>query len=762
SDHPSGADAASTDSMSDPEGHTLEAAAALHRAGRLDDAQAAYRSILQRQPNAPDPMHLLGVIALQQGRPRDAIGLISAAVALRPGVGTYHLNLASAMRAAGRVDDAIAEAERAIALDPATAPMGYHVAALAFLDGEQPADAAFCWERAIELDPGFAEAYVRLAETLPRIGRPADEIARAHHAAVAAARAMVARAHARADAHLLLGHALAAQGQAREAIESYRSAQRLEPDDLAVLLALATALRDAGQREQAIEVLAPAANTVASASDAHPNLINAQELFGRMLGESGRLLESAAVLRAALAHAPDRASLRAALATAHLALGEGDTAIADLREAVRLDPDHAATHSTLLYALHYSSAPTPQAVFDEHVAWARRFAEPLTVAAAGRGHANIRDPDRPLRIGILSSDLRDHTVGRMLEPILAAHDRAAFPIICYATLAADAQSERLRARASGWRDVSGRSDEEIAELIRQDAIDVLIDVGGHTAHNRLLVFARKPAPVQVSLFGYPGTTGMSAIDYRITDTWLDPPGEAGGGADALFTEELVRLPRPSWCYPPPSQDPPAEPIPVADLPMSRDEPLTFGCVNSLVKISAATAAVWRRILSESPDSRLLLVSSSAQTDYLSTLAQHHGLPLERLVVVPRIAGRAYWRLYDRIDVVLDPFPHTGGLTTCDSLWMGVPVVTLAGQTHVARQGVMLLNNVGLPDLVAQNVDEYSQIARDLGRDAARLKRLRHELRGRMTASPLCDGVTLAAELQRFFRDAWRRYCAPVK
>jgi predicted O-linked N-acetylglucosamine transferase (SPINDLY family) len=300
----------------------------------------------------------------------------------------------------------------------------------------------------------------------------------------------------------------------------------------------------------------------------------------------------------------------------------------------------------------------------------------------------------------------------------------------------------------GWRRIVSWSDQRLANQIREDQIDILIDLAGHTGtSDRLLLLARKPAPVQITQFGYPDTTGLLTMDYRITDELSDPPGTT----ERFYTEKLARLPRCAYCYHPTEPEPRIEARPA-------DQPIVFGSVNNVAKLSPPTLRTWGRILEAIPDARLAVLATSGDVERTARLLTSQGLDAARLQVLPRTPAARFLELFNLFDIALDPFPYNGGVTTCDALWMGVPVITLAGSTYVSRQGVSLLTNVGLPELVANSQDDYVAVATQLAADRDRLARLRATLRETIQKSPICDYSGYTAELQSLWREAWRAYC----
>jgi len=368
-------------------------------------------------------------------------------------------------------------------------------------------------------------------------------------------------------------------------------------------------------------------------------------------------------------------------------------------------------------------------------------------------HANVPDPARRLRIGYVSGDFQEHPVGRILQAVLPAHDPAQVEVFCYATRRCVGPiTERIAKAADAWRSVVHLSDEAAAELIRSDQIDVLVDLSGHTAQNRLLALARKPAPVQALWLGYFDTTGMASIDYLFADRYVCPPGD-----ERFYVEKVLRLPHSWFCYSPPDPSPEITP-----LPMLERGHVTFGCLNNLAKVTPDVVALWGEILGALPDARMCLKyfgfdDPQVREQYAAMFARH-GVAADRLTFLGRSPLGEHLATYDGVDVALDPFPYNGGITTLDALWMGAPVVSLAGSRFVGRMGLSILSNVGCPELVASSPDEYVRKAVELAGDPARLVELRASLRDRLAGSPLCDGPGFARGLEAAYRQMWGTWC----
>jgi predicted O-linked N-acetylglucosamine transferase (SPINDLY family) len=400
--------------------------------------------------------------------------------------------------------------------------------------------------------------------------------------------------------------------------------------------------------------------------------------------------------------------------------------------------------------MHYTPGFDAEALYAEARRWASAHAEALREQ---RGYANDRSPNRRLRIGYVSSDLRQHPVGFFFAPVFTHHDKQAFELICYAGVRhPDALTAQFRACADRWHEVTALTDEALAEQIRADRIDILVDLSGHTRGHRLLTFARKPAPVQVTAGGHYDTTGMTAIDYLISDRFHTPVG-----AERYFSETLIRLPHDYICYGPPDYAPA-----VAPPPLSREGQVTFGCFNNLAKVTPEVIALWAKILQALPGSRLRL--QTRELGDAATCARYHALFKDQGVAAScielqgHIPHRQLLAAYSEIDIALDPFPYSGGLTTCEALWMGVPVITLTGHCFAGRHSTSHLANVGLPELITTTPEAYVAVAIALAQDTDRLTTLRQDLRERLSTSPLCDAKGYTRALEAAYRGMWEKYC----
>ncbi len=460
----------------------------------------------------------------------------------------------------------------------------------------------------------------------------------------------------------------------------------------------------------------------------------------------GRLDEATDFCRRVVALAPQFADGYYNLGFSLFSGGMIEEALACYKKAVSLRPGFAEGHSIFLYSLPFHPIYTGDFILDMHQHW--DLTEARALAAGVRPHGNDRTPDRRLRIGFVSPNLRNHPIGRFIEPLFLNHDAAQFDFFAYADVPQpDSLSERLRAKCQTWHMTRGHSDAQLADLIRKDQIDILVDLNMHMEGSRLLAFARKPAPVEATYLAYAGTTGLAAMDYRISDEILDPADRP-----TPYSEATVRLPRCYWCYQAPAEA-------ASIIPVPRDH-VTFGCLNNFAKISPQALNAWGQLMQRVPGSRLLMLAPAGQSrQRVSDALGRHGVTSDRLEFVGQMPPASYFSTYRRMDVALDPFPYGGGTTTCDALWMGVPVITLRDRRAVGRGSASILTTLNLPQWIAESTEQYVQIAADLANDRATRREMTLSLRGRMEKSPLMDAAGYARALEEAFRTMWRQWCA---
>jgi predicted O-linked N-acetylglucosamine transferase (SPINDLY family) len=661
-----------------------------HRAGRLSEAERLYRAVLARDPDHSQAVFLLGMLATASGRLDDAVEMLTRATALAPGQAACHAELGEAYRRRGDVSAAIDSLLKAVAIDPG--PVGPVFTLGGLLHERGAASGALaCFRHASELEPN-----------LPGI----DE-------RIASARAAVSRAGAESEAAF----------------------------SAAALLALARPAAVKGRLEDAAAMLERAVHLSPRLTVAHGNL-------GLVNATRGRVREACANYRRALEIEPDSADTHHNLGNALLRGGLLDEAIASFRSAVRSNPNHASYHSDLVFHLHFHPDYDSQALLAEARDWERSHGAGLAMRPARR--ERDRAADRRLRIGYVSPNFRRHCQAFFMSPLLQHHDHQHFEIVCYSDVArADDWTERLLAYADRVQPVVGTSDADLAERIADDGIDILVDLTMHMAENRLPTFARKPAPVQVSWLAYPGTTGILAIDYRVTDPYLDPQeGDVGP-----YAERLLRLPDTFWCYDPLAVEA------VGPSPAPQRGHVAFGSLNNVLKVSEASIGLWTQVLRRVENSTLTLLAPAGDArDRTLALFEERGIERGRVRLLEYQSRQLYLATYRSIDIGLDTVPYNGHTTSLDALWMGVPVVTLVGATVVGRAGLCHAMNLGLPELVARTPEQFVSIAAGLAEDLDRLGSLRAGLRARMERSPLMDGARFTKSMEAAYRSVWRRWC----
>ena len=588
------------------------------------------------------------------------------AIELEPELALAHGNLASTLHAAGRIGEAIAAYDRAIALDPQDFKVQSN-RGVALQETDRTDMAIAAYRRALELNPDYVVAQRNLGVALHRAGR------------------------------------------AQEAIAACRRAIALGGDDAVAYSNLGMALQETGQRDQAIAALERAI-----ALD--PGYVESYNHLGNVLRKEGRLDEAIAAYRRAIALVPDYAYAHNNLGGVYKEQGRLDLALACLRQAVALKPDFAEAASNLLFDLHFHPDHDAQAILAEHRAWARQYAEPL--AAQIRPHANDRAPDRRLRVGFVSPDFRGHPVGQLLLPLFTHHDRGHAEFVAYSDVREPDATHR-QAQGPGRRLARHHRPERSAtwpSRIRADRIDILVDLSLHTANNRMLVFARKPAPVQVTMLGLPSTTGLATMDYRLTDPYLDPPGASDDAlhraidpaAPLLLVLSAGRRDRRRSATLPAAKNGCHLRLPES---VRQGQPAGAATLGEDPAVRARLATAAARAAGQSPRRRSAALSSRAASPAIASSSS------------PRSRLADYLTLYHDLICALDPFPYSGGTTTMDALWMGVPVITLAGRTAVGRGGVSILSNLGLPELIARTPEQYVAIAVALAGDPARLAAL---------------------------------------
>ena len=675
----------------------FDSAVQSHRAGQFDRAELLYRRVLEQTPEHGEAIFFLSMLLLSSERLQEACTLLERAVRIAPDNAFFLSSLGGVYGRLGRKREALGVLLMAISRSPDFAGAVFTLGVTFEGQGELPAAAA-CYERALELDPSLSQAEERLASVKVK--------QRALVATVTPARDP--ESDSPDELFAALGAQLRAAGAADHAAAWFRAALKLNPHSAYLHTTLGSIHSDARRFDEAIVEFR-------RALELDKTFHSARGCLDTALDEAGRHIEIEAVNR----------------------------------DAIALLPDDPIAHSVLVFNMMFWPHISASDILAEAQRWNARHARPL--AAKALSHHNDRSPERRLRIGYVSPDFRTHVLAHNTIPVLENHDHQRFEIFCYSSVTVpSAETARIRRCADVWREVAELDDAALSEVIRRDRIDILIDITMHMIGRRLLAFARRPAPIQMCWLAYPGTTGLETVDYRLSDPFLDPLD----GNTQVYSEETLRLPDTFWGY-----DPLTDVPEVSPLPALTNGRLTFGCLNHFRKVNDGVLRLWARVLNAVPDSRLLLLSPEGSVrDRMRSLFEEAGVMPERIEFVDRCARPDYLSKYQAIDICLDTFPYNGHTTSLDALWMGVPTVTLAGETVVGRAGLSQAMNLGLPELVATTPEQFVQAASSLASNLEHLSELRQTLRTRLQQSPIMDGARLTRNLESIFRDVWRRYC----
>ncbi|HTW95376.1 MAG TPA: tetratricopeptide repeat protein [Tepidisphaeraceae bacterium] len=609
-------------------------------------------------------------------------------------------------------------------------PVAWNILGIILMDKRDFTQSIDCFSRALELHPNSPDFLSNRALCFRAMGKIPQAIADLQQA--------IKINPNDAGAHLILGNTLAQAERFKDAAAAYEASLRINPNFTDAMLRLASLYQNLGRHEEAIELFRKVL-----AID--PACVNAHADLAASLNSLGKADQAIASLRKAIDLEPNRPQLWGNLASYLFGTGDIPASLTCNDRALAIDPRAARIHSAKIGAMHFHPDFSAKEIFDETRKWNSTHAAPL--ASAIRPHDNDRSPDRPLRIGYVSPDFRDHVVGWNALRLARGHHRDQFQVFCYSNdTVSDHVTALFRDTAVDWRSIANLSDDRAAQMIRDDRIDILVDLSLHTFGNRLLLFARKPAPVQVSYLGYCGSTGLDAIDYRLSDPHIDATE-----AEAQFhAGTTIRLPNCYWCYRPGRDD-----IQVSTLPAKKNGFVTLISLNNPAKISSATLDVWANTLAQVPQSRMIVYYPNC--DARRRVAER--LPQGRVEFVGGQQVANYLRTYHRADIALDTTPFNGGITTCDCLWMGLPIVTLSGRTSVGRAGKSIVSNIGQTQWIAATPDQFVQIAADLASDLSRLATLRASLRGMLRSSPVMDEPRFINDIESAFRQMWLRWLA---
>ncbi len=712
----------------------FERAVALHQQGRLDEAEGLYRSILNAVPNQADTLHHLGIVFAQRENHNESIKYFRRALKHNPRWPEVLSNMGNALRSLKRHSESIAAYRQALAIRPGFVDALYNLG-IALHDGARYDEAVDVLKEALAVRPHDAELFNLLGVSLSQLGRYEEAIGSLRNA-ISIRPDLVA-------AHSNLGNVLDGMNRSEEAIACHRAALELDSKFRDAHHNLANALRNLHRYDEAAESCRRAIELDPGYHKAHNNL-------GNIYAEQERYVEAMESFKRTLAIRPDYPEAHLGLGISLSALGRYEEAVSCFRRATALKKDYADAHSSLIFAFGFMPGIGFKEHADECRAWYERHGRSLGSRIGP--HGNEVDPSRKLRIGYVSSDFRQHSASAVFGPVIHRHDRSQYSVVLYSGVRVeDEASVAYRRSADLWRSTTGMSDEQLAERIRADRIDILVDLSAFSAGSRLLVFARKPAPIQVTGWGYAVSTGLATMDYHFSDPVAVPPE-----ARHHYTETVIDLP---CCvgFEPPQASPDESPAPSLS-----GEPVTFGCLNRLSKISDGAARLWCRLLEEMPKSRLLLkdrrLADPAERKRVADLFGAHGIEAQRLVLLPGTSQFEHLAAYGRVDVVLDPFPHTGGVSTLEALWMGVPVVTLLGRSFPARVSGAILSALGLSQWIGHNEDEYIAIAKEVAENTAERAARRASLRSLVRTSILCD-EQYCRSVEAAYRNMWIKYCA---
>ena len=784
----------------------LNQAVSLHQQGHLTQAEALYRQVLQTLPRQADALHLLGLLQASRGQVVEALALIGQAIEEEPGRTHYRcslgnlllgqgrlaeaeasyreasrldggsaeawINLGNAQQAQGKLVEAEDSYTRALPLQPNLAELYEYLGEVKQAQGKR-SEAEGCYRKATELKPDHAEAHRNLGDVLQSAGRLEEAVE-------SYAKAIGYRSD-HVEAYSNMGHALKELGRLAEAEASCREALRLRPDCVEALINLGNALQSAGRQEEAEA-------SYRQALEYRPDCAEAWCDLGHVVQATGRLDEALAHYRRALSLKPDYAEAYCNLGTALNAQGNAGEAVSCYRQAIRLDPDHvgawgnlgdslhalgrheegfacyrhalalasgnpvyAGIHCNLIFALDMAEGMDAAILQAERKRWAATYADPLWVTPT---FSKRRDPERPLRIGYISADFKQHSAATVFGAMLLDYDRIAFETYAYSNASIeDANTKRFRDNVTVWRTIYGQGDKDVEMQIRQDDIDILVDLSGFTAGNRLLVFARKPAPIQITAWGYIGGTGMRAMDIFFADSVIVPEAEK-----KYYAEEVRYLPNViSASFQEAFPD-------VGELPveMKDSDALVYGSFNRLSKITEETYETWSSVLHANPSSCILLKTAELESSEMRAMVLsrfvERGIAANRITLLGKSSWYDHMAAFNRVDIGLDPYPHGGGVTTLEGLMMGVPVVTLKRSTVPGRLSSSILTTLGLEDWIAESEKSYVELALKKARDVKALSELRKGLRQRVQGSIIGDTVRYVKVVEAEYRKLWREWC----
>ena len=736
--------------------------------GKYKEAEKICQSIIENDNKQIDAWNLLGIIAIKTGN-KNAVKYFKKACNLNKDEPVFHYNLGLAYEKNGLIRESEQSYKNAIKIKSDYMD-AYNRLGLLLKNNNKLYDALQIFQKAINVKPDFFPVYTNIGTILSELGK-LDQALTYFNKAIELNPLEI-------HAYNNKGNIFQKKGDMLSAVDAYEKALKIDPNYVEGYSNLGNALRECGQIKKAEIILLKALELSPNYANAHNNLAlvysdmdnyeKAMESFNSAIQinpmlidpysniaglyiKKGKLDKAIYFSKRAISLASNYAQPYNNLGVAFSRQCNIDESINNFKKAIKIKPDYYIAYSNYLFTLNYDHRLTSEQIFNEHSKYGNLFNN----LQNNPYYLNNKDYDRPLNIGYVSPDFYQHSVAFFVEAILKNHNKDQFKVFCYAdNTNIDSLSTKLRKMSYKWIVTCGINDDQLYNKIRSDKIDILVDLTGHTANNRLLVFARKAAPIQITYLGYPNTTGLKAIQYRITDEYADPPGYK----ENEYSEKLIRIPNNFLCYSPPDNANEAEFPPVI-----KNKYITFGSFNIPSKINNNVIALWSEILKKVTNSKIMLKSKyfgcQITKDLFINRFKQNGIEEDRLIIMGYLPSfNDHRKMYDNVDISLDTFPYNGTTTTCEALWMGVPVITLNGDRHASRVGVSILNSIGLMDCIADNEDEYINKAIYLANDIELLSNIRKNLRNLMKKSPLTDGKVFTKKLESLYRNVWKNHC----
>ena len=718
----------------EPSHKQLDTLLKYYQDGRYVEAEKLALLITKKFPKHQFAWKVLTAIFNRANKISEALYTVQKLVQLNPNDIESYKNLSFILQKLGRLNEAEENYKKILVLKPDSIEVYNYLGVLQHEQGKF-IEAEASYRKMIALKPDLAEVYNNLGNTLNEQGKFIE--------AEASFRKAIALKPEYFEVYYNMGIMLNVQHKFNEAEESYKKALAIKPDYVEAYNNLGNTLNEQGKF---IEAEASFRKAIAL----KPDHVQAYNNLGITLDEQGKFIEAEASFRKAISLKHDYTEAYSNLGKILHELGKLEEAIENYDKAIKSKVDYFKAYSNKNFCLNYSSSYSPLYIYKQHLKFEKQFGgfkanSPLSVKIKKKSNER-------LRIGYVSGDFRVHSVAYFFKPLLQNHNSHVVETFCYYNNNfIDKITNNIMTTCDHWRSIFGITDSEIFKIIRKDKIDILVDLSGHTGKNNLLVFAQKPAPIQVTWLGYPNTTGLSSIDYRFTDIIADPIGEA----DDLHSEKLLRLPNGFLCF-----QGNEKVLSKSDPPQTHYDYITFGSFNNLSKITSEVIDVWSKILNLIPKSHLILKCRKLKhnKDYYYELFKNKGIDKDRIQLYEHLPSTSdHLELYNSVDIGLDPFPYNGATTTCEALWMGVPVITLLGDRHVGRVGASILTNVGLKDFIARDIDSYINLAVKMSANTKKLKEIRMTLRRQMQELPLCDARSFADNVETAYKDMWRNY-----